>query len=243
MDWFFTDERPAVGDTVTVTGEDALHITRSLRMSVGEVITLCDPDRREHLCKIEAISSEGVTVRVSEAKDCFHEPTVDVTLYFALTKGDKPETVIQKSVELGAHRIVPMLTERCVSRPDKKSADKKLLRYQKIALQAAMQSRRGIIPEVGELISLADAAKQLDSFDRTILFYEGGGAPLREIIRQKDKTIAVFIGPEGGFDIREVELLREAGAETATLGPRILRAETAPLAALAAIMFHTGNLE
>lgn len=243
MDWFFTDERPSVGDLVTITGEDAQHITRSLRMSVGEVITLCDPDKREHLCRIEAIGSGDVSVRVSEAKDCFHEPDVEVDLYFALTKGDKPETVIQKSVELGAHRIVPVLTERCVSRPDKKSADKKLIRYRKIALQAAMQSRRGIIPEVGELISLDAAARQLGDYDRAVLFYEGGGAPLREIIRPDDKRIAVFIGPEGGFDIKEVGALKAAGAETATLGPRILRAETAPLAALAAIMFHTGNLE
>ena len=243
MDWFFTKESCAIGDEILITGEDAVHITRSLRMAVGEVITLCDDKQNEHLCRIEKIDSSGVLVRVSTAEECNHEPGVDVTLFFALTKGDKPETVIQKSIELGVHEIVPVLTDRCVSRPDKKSADKKLLRYQKIALQAAMQSRRGIIPEVLPLMPLSDAAEMLADFDRSIVFYEGGGAPLRELILPQHRKIGVFIGPEGGFEEREVELLRENGAEAATLGARILRAETAPLAALAAIMFHTGNLE
>ena len=243
MDWFFTNENVSKGDTLTITGEDAVHITKSLRMSVGEVLTLCTKDKTELMCIIEAISSDGVTVRVSEEEECLHEPTVDVTLYFALTKGDKPETVIQKAVELGVHRIVPVLTSRCVSRPDAKSAEKKLQRYRKIALQAAMQSRRGIIPEVSPLCELKAAAAGLDAYDVSIVFYEGGGAPLRELVRPEFKTIAVFIGPEGGLAPEEVGLLISGGGKAATLGKRILRAETAPLAALSAIMLITGNLE
>ena len=240
MDWFFVDE---IKDTHIITGEDAQHITKSLRMAVGEVITLCDKDKREHLCRIERISSEGVEVREISESECQSEATVQVTLFAALTKGDKMENVIQKSVELGVYKIVPVLTDRCISRPDSKAAEKKCQRYQKIAQQAAMQSRRAIIPEVSRISELKKAAESLEEFDRIILFYEGGGKPLKKLILPEDKRIAIFTGPEGGFEEREVELLTKNGAETATLGKRILRAETAPLAALSAIMFHTGNLE
>lgn len=240
MDWFFCE---SVGETQLITGEDAAHISKSLRMSVGEVITLCDKDRTEHLCRIERISPEGVLVREVSKSECLHEPTVEVTLFAALTKGDKMESVIQKCIELGVHSIVPVLTSRCISRPDSKSAEKKLIRYRKISEQAAMQSQRAIVPEISPLCELRAAAEMLSSFDRAIVFYEGGGRPLREIITSGDRSIAVFTGPEGGYEESEVELLASRGAAAATLGRRILRAETAPLAALAAIMFHTGNLE
>ena len=240
MDWFFAEN---VGQTHLITGEDAVHITKSLRMSVGEVITLCDSNKTEHLCKIERISPEGVQVKVITESECMNEPTVEVTLFAALTKGDKMETVIQKAVELGVHAVVPVLTDRCISRPDAKAAVKKQQRYQKIASQAAMQSRRGIIPEIREFIDLKKAAEMLTDFEKSILFYEGGGKPVREMIAPSDKKIAVFTGCEGGFEESEAELLTNHGAVTATLGKRILRAETAPLTALSIIMFHTGNLE
>lgn len=240
MDWFFAEN---IGETHLITGEDAVHITKSLRMSVGEIITLCDSNKTEHLCKIERINSDGVLVRTVSEKECDNEPNVEITLFSALTKGDKMETVIQKSVEIGVHNIVPVLTDRCVSRPDSKSAEKKIQRYQKIASQAAMQSRRAIIPQVSSLTELKKLPEILKDFDKAILFYEGGGETLKSIITENDKKIAVFTGPEGGFEEREVKLLTDRGAVCATLGKRILRAETAPLVALSAIMFHTGNLE
>lgn len=240
MDWFFAEN---IGQTHLITGEDAVHITKSLRMSVGEVLTLCDSNKIEHLCMIERITSEGVLVKVVSESECLNEPTVEVTLFAALTKGDKMETVIQKAVEIGVHSIVPVLTDRCVSRPDSKSSSKKQQRYQKISSQAAMQSRRAIIPQIHQFTDLKTAASMLSDFDKVILFYEGGGSPIKEIITPSDKKIAIFTGPEGGFEEREVELLQSRNAQTATLGKRILRAETAPLVALSAIMFHTGNLE
>ena len=124
MDWFFTEHAGNAGDTHIITGEDAVHITKSLRMSVGEIITLCDKQRNEHLCRIEKIDRDTVTVRIVTKEECSHEPSINLTLYFALTKGDKPETVIQKCIELGVTEIVPVLTDRCVSRPDAKSAEK-----------------------------------------------------------------------------------------------------------------------
>ena len=240
MDWFFDN---IVGETHLITGEDANHITRSLRLSVGETLTLCDKNRTEHLCVIERITNEGVLVRCTSEKECQNEADTEITLFAALTKGDKLENVIQKSIELGVHRIVPTLTDRCISRPDKKAAEKKLLRYQKIAAAAAMQSRRAYIPEVSAVVGLEEAASMLPDFDLSILFYEGGGAPLRELIAGDPKSIAIFTGPEGGFEEREVELLTKSGAKRATLGKRILRAETAPLAAISALMYATGNLE
>ena len=113
MDWFFAEN---VGQTHLITGEDAIHITKSLRMSVGEVITICDKNKMEHLCKIERITPDGVQVRVVTESECMNEPTVEVTLFAALTKGDKMETIKKKSVELGVYSIVPVLTDRCISR-------------------------------------------------------------------------------------------------------------------------------
>lgn len=239
MNWFFTD---TLSDTAWITGEDAIHITRSLRMAVGEILTLCDNEGTEHLCKIERICEEGVFVREMSKEACQNEPSVKVTLFAALTKGDKFESMVQKSVELGVHTIVPVLTERCISRPDDKTAEKKVQRYQKIAFQAAMQSHRNIVPRVEALCTLKKATESLSSFDVGILFYEGGGKSLCEVLPADTKTVAVFIGPEGGFGENEVELLTNNSAVCTTLGKRILRAETAPLAALSIIMFHTGNM-
>ncbi len=240
MNWFFADN---VGQTHLITGEDAVHITKSLRMSVGEIITLCDSDKIEHLCKIERINSDGVLVRTVSENECKNEPSIEVTLFTALAKGDKTESVIQKCVELGINEIVPLLTDRCISRPSGKAAEKKQMRYQKISAQAAMQSRRAIIPTVHSITEIKNLGNTLKKFDRIILFFEGGGEPIRKIIEPTDKKIAIFTGPEGGFEEYEVELLQGMGAQRATLGKRILRAETAPIAALSAIMFHSGNLE
>ena len=156
MDWFFAE---SVDGEHLITGEDAIHITKSLRKSVGEAVTLCDSSGVEHNCLIDRINDEGVFVHEISKTECQNEPSVEVTLFAALTKGDKLETVIQKSVELGISHIVPVLTSRCVSRPDAKSAAKKQARYQKIALQAAMQSRRAIIPDVSEIITLEKSLK------------------------------------------------------------------------------------
>lgn len=240
MNWFFTEN---FKETAWVTGEDAVHITRSLRMSVGELITLCDSNGIEHLCKIERICEDGVFVREISQEECQNEPSVSVTLFAALTKGDKFENMIQKAVELGVHTIIPVLTERCISRPDEKNAIKKQQRYQKIAFQAAMQSHRNIVPKIEAVCSIKQAAEKLTDFDTAILFYEGGGKPLTKVIIGGEKSIAVFTGPEGGFAESEVSLLTQNGAVCTTLGKRILRAETAPLAALSIIMFHTGNME
>lgn len=239
MAWFFTDEN--FTDKYFIQGEDAQHIRKSLRMKEGEELTLISPDGIEHLCVIENLS-EGVEVKELSAKPCKQEPTVKVTLYQGLTKGDKMDFIIQKAVELGVTEIVPTLTDRCISRPDEKAMSKKITRWQKIALGAAQQSRRGIVPIVKPMLTLKEAAEKAKSDDVSIVFYEGGGETIANLLKDAPKTVSIFIGSEGGFEESEIEALVKAGTTNATLGKRILRAETAPLAALSAIMFFTDNM-
>ena len=145
-------------------------------------------------------------------------------------------------MELGVTEIVPTLTKRCVSRPDDKSAGKKNQRYQKIALEAAQQSGRGIVPKIENMKTLKQALAE-DESEVKIVFFEGGGKKLTDIIDKNTKSVSIFIGPEGGFEEAEVEQIESAGGVRATLGKRILRTQTAPVAGLTAIMLLTGNLE
>ena len=217
MPWFFTDEE-VNGKKFNINGENARHISKSLRMKIGEKLTLISPSSMQYDCEIENISDGSVE----------NEPNVKITLYQALPKGDKTEFIIQKCVELGVVKIVPTISARCVSRPDKKSLEKKLSRWQKIAKEAAQQSRRGIIPEISEAVSFKRAVENSKENERNIIFYELGGENVKNITEKDTKSIGIFIGSEGGFEKSEVDFALENGARAATLGKRILRAETAP---------------
>lgn len=225
-----------------IDGDDGRHISRSLRMRVGEKLTVCDTMGVDYLCEIKDIEDDRVSLRILEEAKNETEPTVKVTLFQCNPKGDKLDTVAQKAVELGVSEIVPVLSEHCVSRPDGKSAKKKRERMQKIADEAAKQSGRGRLPVIGEMISFKSCCENLKNFDKSILFYELGGKPLSEIVDKNIGSLAILIGPEGGFSKSEVDLALSFGAEVATLGPRILRTETAPLAALSCIMLLTDNM-
>jgi 16S rRNA (uracil1498-N3)-methyltransferase len=240
MAWFFT-EHEINGEQYAISGENAKHISKVLRMKIGESLTLVTPNSVQCSCKITNINSDCVTVDVLYKMPCENEPDVFVTLYQALPKGDKMEYIIQKCVELGVSRIVPVISARCVSRPDSKSLAKKRERWQKIALQAAMQSRRGIIPQVCDCVSFNSAAELSAQNEKTVIFYEMGGQSVKTILSDKPKTVGMFIGSEGGFEAGEVEKVISVGGVAATLGRRILRAETAPLAALSIIMYQTDN--
>jgi 16S rRNA (uracil1498-N3)-methyltransferase len=208
---------------------------------------VCGGRGTDFLCEIADISEGTVGLRVLQTVPTESEPSLRVTLYQGLPKGDKLEWIIEKAVELGASRIVPVLMQRSVSRPDAKSAARKHERYGKLALSAAKQCGRGVIPEVAPMVSFREMLPLLDGHDMVIFFYECGGQPLAQAVaRIREgglRDIAIVIGPEGGFDLEEAATLTEAGAFTATLGKRILRTETAPLAALAALMYATGNWE
>ena len=241
MPRFFLSE-PPVGDQATLTGEDAAHISRSLRMTVGEALTLCDGQGTDYESEITGITAQSVSVHITAAHPSIGEPDVRVVLYQGLPKGDKMEWIVQKAVELGAAEVVPFAAARSISRPDGASAGKKVARWQKIADEAAGQSHRGTLPKVGALISFSEALRAAAACERILFCYEGGGEALRTILQEQPKSIAVFIGPEGGFAPEEVAAAEAAGAVRISLGTRILRTETAPLAALSVIMFATGNL-
>lgn len=238
MPRFFLDE--AIGDTVTITGGDARHIALSLRMQVGDALTLCNGRGTDYACRITALSPDSVTLSIMETTDSKSEPSVAVTLYQGLPKGDKLELIVQKAVELGVTRIVPVVTARSIARESARD-QKKTARLQKIANEAG-QSGRGILPTVEPPVSFAAAAARMAG-ENTVVLYECGGAPLRETVKDAPRALSLFVGPEGGIAPDEVETLVKNGARTATLGPRILRCETAPIAALAAVMALTGNME
>lgn len=240
MPRFFTQTISAEGGIIS--GDDAKHISRVLRMKVGELLTACDTKGYDYDCLIESLSDREVSLRVLEVRSSQSEPDVRVSLYQAMPKGDKLELIIQKAVELGVDSITPVMTRRCVSKPDSKSMAKKLERYNRIALEAAKQSGRGKVPQVCPMLDLPQALDEMAQTSCPILFYENATAPAKQVIDGAGKEIAVFIGSEGGFDESEVELAIQKGCQVLSLGKRILRCETAPLAALSIIMFETGNM-
>lgn len=240
MAWFFT-ENEVSADNYIITGENARHIAKSLRMKIGEALTIVTPERQQLECVITDISTDSVEVKIIERKECQNEPDVEITLYQALPKGDKMEYIVQKCVELGVSRIVPVISARCISRPDAKALAKKQSRWQKIAREAAQQSRRGVIPKIEDAVSFKQAVKLSSQNELNIIFYELGGQSVKKLITAKPASIGIFIGSEGGFEEAEVALAEKNNASAATLGKRILRAETAPLAALSIIMYETGN--
>ncbi len=232
----------AFEDKIILDEEQSRHIAKSLRMKKGDMVTVCDGAGTDYGCIIDEITKDSVTLSVCYKQASSSEPSIKVSLYQGVPKGDKMEDIIQKCVELGIYEITPVLTKRSISRPDEKQAKKKQIRYSKIALEAAQQSGRGIVPEIKEMTSFKNAVESCEA-DLIILFYEGGGKALKSLINDDIKTVAVFIGPEGGFEKEEVDAVTRKGGINATLGKRILRTQTAPVAALSAIMLLTGNLE
>lgn len=225
-----------------LTGDDAAHVARSLRMRVGEELTVCDLAGTDHLCRITAVSPDRVDLEIVESTPNRTEPTLSVTLFQCMPKSDKMETVIKQAVQLGVTGIVPVLSSRCISVPDAKTCVRKSERWQKIADEAAKQSERGILPTVGTALSFAEMLDRFSDFDRVLFCYEKGGVSIRSCGVTGGRC-AVVVGPEGGFSPEEAEKATAAGATVCTLGPRILRTETAPLAALAVLMTVTGNLD
>lgn len=232
---------PFAGDTVVLTGQEAHHIARVLRMRVGEELTVCDGAGTDYRCRLVAVAESEVHAAVLERTPTCSEPHVAVTVYQGLPKSEKMDFIVQKCVEIGAVRVVPVSMARSVVRLNAAEGAKKQVRWQKIAASAAQQSGRGLVPEVATPLSFAQALEAL-SHENAVVFYEGGGVPLASLVSEDTRQISLVIGPEGGFEAEEIERLRAAGAAVATLGPRILRCETAPLVALAVVMQQTGNM-
>lgn len=239
---FFVSPEELNGEFILLTGENAAH-AKVLRIKCGEKVVACDGQGRECLCTVSDVSAGQISLVVSEKIASSTEPCVDVSVYMAFAKGDKFEHVIQKATELGAFEIIAFPSARCVSKPDAKSISKKLERWQKIASSAAEQSGRGRVPEVIALNSYDEALRRAAKADVAILFYENEqGRTLRTALSQKRySTVSLLTGPEGGLELSEVKLASDLGLQVCTLGKRILRCETAPLCALSAVMYDSGE--
>ena len=239
---FFVTADEFEGDTLTLTGENAAH-AKVLRLKQGEEVLVCDGQGNECVCIVESFDGSSVVVNVEERRSSVTEAAVKVSIFMALPKADKLEHVIQKATELGAYEIITFPTARCVSRPDDKSLQKKLERWQKIAASAAEQCGRGIIPAVRYLPTYTAALQLASQADKPILFYENEHATtLRQTLSEGVyHTVSLLSGPEGGFEETEVEQARNAGLRICTLGSRILRCETAPLCGLSAVMYDAGE--
>ena len=242
MTRFFVSPEELSGEFLVLTGENADH-AKVLRLKQGEDVLVCDGEGTECICVISDVSPGQISLVVQNRQMSQSEPGVKASIYMAFPKADKLEHVIQKATELGAYEIVAFPSARCVSRPDEKSLKKKQERWQKIAASASEQSGRGIIPKIVILDSYAAALDRAGKADTAILFYENEKATTLKMVLENHtfQTISLLTGPEGGLEKREVELAQNAGFRICTLGNRILRCETAPLCALSAVMYATGE--
>lgn len=242
MSRFFVTKEAISDGVITVTDKDAFHIARSLRMAVGDRLTVCDGDGGEYLCELTRIRDDECLCSVISQCAGSTESPVRITLYMAYPKGDKLETVVQKSVELGASEIIPFESSRCIKRPAEEKLGKITERLSRIAEEAAKQCGRSKLPSVSKMIKLTELIKRIGNYDLTLFCYEGDGAvSLKQTLSEysrRDGNIAVIIGSEGGFSIDEAHAIIEAGAKCVNLGPRILRCETAPDYCLSAISYH-----
>lgn len=242
MTRFFVSREELSGDFLVLTGENADH-AKVLRLKCGENVLVCDGDGSECVCTISDVSPGQISLVVKQRQNSQSEATVKASVYMAFPKADKLEHVIQKATELGAFEIVAFPSARCVSRPDEKSLKKKLERWQKIAASAAEQSGRGIVPQVIVLGSYREALERAGKADTAIMFYENEKATTLKMALEEGpyKTISLLTGPEGGLEPREVGMAKQSGFRICTLGSRILRCETAPLCALSAVMYASGE--
>ncbi len=242
MHRFFIDSSTEGCDEITITGDDVVHITRVLRLGEGDEIIVCDSEGYDCLCQVVRTSKDEVAAKVQSREKKSAEANIDITLYQGVPKGDKLDTVVQKCVELGAVRIVPVAMKRCVAVI--KDPAKKTQRLQKIAHEAAKQCGRARLPKVESVMSFADALSDASGADLRLLPYEAEKmSSIKNVLRQSHdvKNVSIFIGPEGGFDPSEVELAKDSGFSVVSMGPRILRTETAPLAAITAVMYELGD--
>lgn len=240
---FFVSPEQIGEHEIRIEGGDVNHIRNVLRMQLGEQITVSSgTDGREYRCEISAVGADCVTAQIMWVEETGAELPSRICLFQGLPKGDKMELIIQKAVELGVSEIVPMATRRAVVKLDRKKEEAKCKRWNAISESAAKQAKRLVIPEVKHVMSFPEAVQYAASFDRKMIPYElaKGMDETRSFLASvhPGDSVAVFIGPEGGFDPAEIELAQSSGLQPVTLGRRILRTETAGMTVLSVLMFR-----
>lgn len=245
MSKFFVNKKDINENFINITGEDVKHIQKVLRMQPGEPLTICDGNGSDYDVVIERFESDHIVTSIKAITAALTEPPIEVVLYQGIPKGDKMEFIIQKCVELGITKIVPVITDRTVVKfENQKEALKKADRWRKIAAEAAKQCNRGILPDVSEPLQFKKAIETVKTFDARFIPYEceKENSLKKHLMTFSGKKIAIFIGPEGGFTEEEIEFSKSNNIIPVTLGPRILRTETAGIAVLAIIMYEKGDI-
>lgn len=241
MPKFFTARENIKDTTLIIDSEDANHLKKVLRINVGDKITVCDGAGIDYTVRVSEIGKNEIECDIIDRQKSDTEPNINITLYQGLPKAAKMDYIIQKNTELGISKIVPAKLARCVVKLENKAAeDKKFERWQKIAVASAKQSGRGIVPEIGNPMTVDEIIEDVKDYDLVFVPYEcEDQSRLKTIVESAPdaKDIAFIIGPEGGFDISEIEKLKAAGIKTVTLGKRILRTETAAEAVVSMLMY------
>jgi 16S rRNA (uracil1498-N3)-methyltransferase len=240
MPRFFLSSGAPENGTFIITGDDAKNISFSLRMRRGEHLVVCDGEGTDYDCEITDMDGQQVVLTILRAQPTVTESPVKIRLYQSVPKGDKFEYIVQKAVELGVSEIVPVYSSRCIVKPDAKSEEKRIARLGRIAEEAAKQCGRGIIPRVLPHMRYADAVKNCG--ENAFVCYEDEKAfslkaYLQDFSEKGGKTLAFFVGPEGGYAAEEIALAAEYGIASVKLGARILRSETASGFVLSSITY------
>lgn len=249
MPKFFVKNEQITDNKITIIGEDVNHIKNVLRLKIDDNIHVCNVDTSiNYTCGISKINNDNIECIIFNEKASNCESNVHINIFQGLPKSDKMELIIQKSVELGADEITPVEMKRCVVKIDEKSKQKKIERWQKISEVAAKQSGRDIVPKINNVVNIKNICNLIDKYDIVLLAYENEKdntlkSELTKLKNKENLKIGVIIGPEGGLEEQEVEILKEAGAKVITLGNRILRTETVALVVTGIIMYELENLE
>ncbi|MGL5259607.1 MAG: 16S rRNA (uracil(1498)-N(3))-methyltransferase [Lachnospiraceae bacterium] len=243
MHHFFIEQHQILETTINIKGSDVNHIKNVLRMKQGEHVSLSDIESgKEYTCAILQFLEEEIECEIIAVTESETELNTKIYLFQGLPKSDKMELIIQKAVELGVYEIIPVATKRCVVKLDEKKAKNKIARWQEISKAAAKQSKRSIVPKIQHVMTLKEALEYAKNIELKVIPYEDHIGFLEtktmfQTINEKE-SIAVYIGPEGGFDITEIELAKEYSTLPISLGKRILRTETAGFTILSWIMYH-----
>lgn len=244
MQKFFVKTNQIENKKITIIGTDVNHIANVLRMKQGEKILIGDKETlKKYIVKIEEIKKEEIITSIEEILDIQVESNVKIDLYQGLPKADKMELIIQKTTEIGIENIIPIDMVRCVVKLEEKEAKKKIERWQKIAETAAKQSKRDKVPQIKNKVKLKQILEKIKEYDMFLVAYEEETKcmlkqELKKIENKENYKIGILVGPEGGIDAKEIEILKESGAKIISLGKRILRTETAPITMVSNILYE-----
>lgn len=246
MDRFFVGKKNInlENKTCIIEGEDVKHISKVLRCRIGEELEICDNDNNEYICEITNIDKSQVELNIVEVVNIKRESDLKIKVYQGLPKGPKMEMILQKLTEVGVDEIILVQTKRTVVKVDDKKEDKKIERWERIIYEAAKQSKRGKIPKLRGVLSFKEALVDMKENDFNIAPYENERTKsIKQAIKGVDiKNIGIFVGPEGGFEDTEIKAIEEIGGQSVSLGPRILRTETASLVASSIVLYELSDL-